>query len=167
MPHVYSLITLPAQSLRERSVEVESSKIGTPELQLFIDDLIFSMHQADGVGIAAPQVGKNLRIFIVNHTDSARAYINPEIIKTSESTMMNEEGCLSVPDVWGLVPRAKKISVKALDRHGRRLELSAKGYLAAVFQHETDHLNGILFIDRVKEFVKGKDSPLLKFAKPI
>jgi len=167
MAKAFPIVTLPTSSLRERSLEVKADIIGTPDFQNFIDDLIASMQVADGVGIAAPQVGKNIRVFIVNHPESPKAYINPEITKFSDSTIMNEEGCLSVPNVWGMVSRSKKISVKALDRHNRRIELDAKGYIATVFQHETDHLNGILFIDRAMEIVKGKDSPLLKFAKPI
>lgn len=157
MAKTLPLVTLPATSLRERSKEVDPQMIGTPEFQAFLDILIDTMHVEDGVGIAAPQVGRNDRIFIVHEPTGAKAYINPEITKMSTTTQVSEEGCLSVPGVWGLVDRAKKISFRALDRHGRRVSFEAKGFIATVYQHELDHLDGILFIDKAKEIVKGSE----------
>lgn len=152
-----SMVTLPVASLRERSAEVEPKMIGTPEFQGFLDALIETMFVEDGVGIAAPQVGRNVRVFIVSEAMGAKTYINPEITKMSEAQQESEEGCLSVPGVWGLVDRAKKIHFKALDRHGRRVEFDAKDFMATVYQHELDHLNGILFIDKAKKIVKGSE----------
>lgn len=149
------LVTLPAPSLRERSVEVDPKAIGTPEFQSFLDVLIETMFAEDGVGIASPQVGRNERIFIVNEKDGPKAYINPEITEMSDATQDSEEGCLSVPGIWGLVKRAKKIRFRALDRHGRKVEFDAKGFMATVYQHELDHLNGILFIDRAVTTTQG------------
>ena len=109
------------------------------------------MFAADGVGIAAPQVGRNIRVFVVNRHGKGEVYINPRLTKISEATAIAEEGCLSVPDVWGMVERAKKVSVEALNRHGRIVTLDCRGLEAVTFQHETDHLDGILFIDKVKD----------------
>lgn len=135
-------------SLRERSIEVDQTHIGTSEFQSFLDDLIETMIVEDGIGIASPQVGKNIRVFIVNEKFGPKAYINPEVTPIGEPIIESEEGCLSVPGVWGIVMRTKKAKVKALDRHGRRVEFEVKGFMAIVFQHEFDHLNGVLFIDK-------------------
>jgi len=151
------LVTLPTASLRERSREVDPKTIATPDFQTFLDVLIETMFVEDGVGIAAPQVGRNDRIVIVNEKDGPKPYINPEIVKMSEDLQDSEEGCLSVPGVWGIVPRAKKVRFRALDRHGRRIEFDAKGFSATVYQHEVDHLDGILFIERATKIVKGAD----------
>ena len=148
MPKSLPLVTLPTKTLRDRSVEVDPKSIGTPEFQAFLDDLIETMFVEDGVGIASPQVGKNIRVFIVNQKDGPKAYINPEVSLLSEATVESDEGCLSVPGVWGVVPRAKKVHVKALDRHGRMVEFTTRGFPAIVFQHESDHLDGVLFIDK-------------------
>lgn len=148
MPKSLPLVTIPTPSLRERSIEVDPSQIGTTEFQAYLDDLIETMFVEDGVGIASPQVGKNIRVFIVNEKLGPKAYINPEVTAIGELSVESEEGCLSVPGVWGIVPRAKKAHVKALDRHGRRVEFDAKGFMAIVYQHEFDHLNGVLFIDK-------------------
>ncbi|MBI4138992.1 peptide deformylase [Candidatus Uhrbacteria bacterium] len=151
------VLTHPTPSLRERSVEVDPKSIGTPEFQAFLEALTETMFVEDGIGIASPQVGRNIRVFIVNHGGIGTAYINPLITKTSDATVIGEEGCLSVPGVWGMVERAKKVTVEALDRHARKVKLECKGLEAVIFQHELDHLDGILFIDKVKEFTKGKD----------
>ncbi len=141
-------------SLRQRSVEVDPIKIGTAEFQMFLDDLTETMFASDGVGMAAPQVGRNERIFVVNEKNGVGVYANPEVTLLTELTEDSEEGCFSVPGIWGIVKRAKKIRVKALDRHGRRVEFSAKGFLACVFQHEFDHLEGILFIDKAIKLIQ-------------
>jgi peptide deformylase len=156
MPKSLPLVTLPTPSLRERSVEVDPKNIGTAEFQQFLDDLTETMFVEDGVGIASPQVGRNERIFIVNEKSGPKAYINPEVTLLTDTTVESEEGCLSVPGVWGLVPRAKKVHVKALDRHARRVEFDVKGFMAIVFQHEFDHVNGILFVDKATKTVKAE-----------
>lgn len=157
MKKTLSILTLPTATLRERSVEVDQKIIGTPEFQAYLNMLIPTMFSADGVGLAAPQVGRNERIIVVNRGGEGVVYINPEISKKSEAKVRSEEGCLSVPGVWGMVERAKKVSIRALDRHGRRVEMDCKGLEAIIFQHEIDHLDGILFIDKVKEFTKGEE----------
>ena len=154
MANVLPLITLPAQSLREISVEVDPAVIGTPDFQLFLDDLIATMYERNGIGIASPQVGKNIRVCIVDEKRGPQAYINPEITKRSEVLMHDVEGCLSVPGVWGKTPRSKRITFTALDRHGRRVQFHASGMMATVYQHELDHLDGVLFIDRKPEIIE-------------
>lgn len=157
MSKTLPVVTLPTSSLRERSKEVDPASIGTPEFQAFLDALIDTMFLEDGVGIAAPQVGRNERIFIINEPKGPAAYINPEITKRSDILQDSEEGCLSVPGVWGIVPRSKKIFFRALNRHGRQIEFEAKNFLATVYQHELDHLDGILFIDKAEKIIKGEE----------
>ena len=144
----FPLIIEPAPSLRERSQEVLPSEITTAEFQEFIDALIRTMHVEDGIGIASPQVGKNIRVIIVNLKEGATAFMNPEIMKRSEASAENEEACLSVPGRSGIVKRYKRVSIRAINRHGRRVEIEANGLMSIVFQHEIDHLDGILYIDR-------------------
>ncbi|MFA5936183.1 MAG: peptide deformylase [Patescibacteria group bacterium] len=149
------IVTHPTPSLRVRSKEVDPAVIGTPDFQAYLEVLIETMWKEDGVGLASPQVGRNERIIVITKKGEAIVYINPEITKRSEATVTDEEGCLSVPGVWGLVERAKKVTVQALDRHGRRVTLDAKALEAVIFQHEIDHIDGTLFIDKVKEFTRG------------
>jgi len=156
------LVQLPTESLRSRSIEVDPKEIGTSGFQTFLDNLIETMFVEDGVGIAAPQVGRNQRIFIVNEKKGATAYINPEVTINGDLTEDSEEGCLSVPGVWGMVKRAKKAHIKALDRHARRVEFDVKGFPAIVFQHEFDHLEGTLFIDKAYKILKGKEKTALR-----
>lgn len=149
------LVTIPTPTLRERSVEVDKSKIGTPEFQTFLDNLIETMFVEDGIGIASPQVGRNERIFIVNEKAGPAAYINPTVELLTEPIMESEEGCLSVPGAAGIVMRAKKVRVSALNRHGRNVTVTAKGYMATVYQHEFDHIEGILYVDKAVRLTKG------------
>jgi peptide deformylase len=163
MPKALTIVTLPEPSLRERSVDVAPETIGTPDFQEFIDQLTAAMFHYDGVGIAAPQVGRNIRVFIVNEKGGPKVYINPEIIEMSEKIIDSEEGCLSVPGVWGIVPRAKRIKLRALDRHGRKMEVDAKNFSGIILQHEFDHLEGILFIDKATRIDKGASILATKF----
>jgi peptide deformylase len=108
-----------------------------------------------GIGLAAPQVGRNLRLFVISPEMAAEAgqfvFINPEITKFSKKKITDEEGCLSIPAVWGEVARAEKVTVKALNDKGEKFKLQAKGLLARLIQHEVDHLNGVLFTDHIKK----------------
>jgi peptide deformylase len=146
----FDIVKLPTPSLRERSKELTAEEVKTPELQAYLDQLTTTMFVADGVGIASPQVGRNIRAIIVNLPTGAEAFINPEITRKSEAMTDSEEGCLSVPGKYGIVQRHKKVSIRALNRHGRRVEFDAKNFPAIIFQHEIDHLDGILFIDKAK-----------------
>ena len=142
--------------LRERARPLEKSDIKSAVVQKLIDDLIDTMHEYHGVGLAGPQVHEGLRMFVAlldeepDAKSAATVVINPEIIPTAPATEEGWEGCLSVPDIRGMVPRYTDITMKALDRDGRNVELKLKDFAARVAQHETDHLDGVLFFDRMK-----------------
>lgn len=116
-----------------------------------IQEMIRTMHFENGVGLAAPQVGHNIRIAVVNpdpETAKDMILINPEIV-SKKGTAVIEEGCLSLPGVYAKIKRAKEIAVKMQDIHGKQLQLTATGLLARIIQHEIDHLDGLLFVDRL------------------
>lgn len=148
------IITLGDPRLRQRSRPVE--KI-TPEIRTLIQDMVETMHTQQGVGLAAAQVGELQRLIVVEVPEdeevpgSGELYvvINPEIVKASAETEVGTEGCLSVPGWVGEVERATQVVVRGLNRQGKPLRLRAEGYLARVFQHEIDHCNGVLYIDRL------------------
>jgi peptide deformylase len=144
--------------LWERAREV--GEVSDPGIQALIDDLIETAYHANGVGIAAPQVGRTERIFIISSRPNARypdapeveptAIINPEIVSKSEETVKDWEGCLSIPGIRGLVPRAKMLRARYVTRDGKTEEAEFRDFIARVFQHELDHLDGVLFLDRVE-----------------
>ena len=155
MSETYEVLTYKSASVRERSLEVPADEITTKEFQDYLDKLIKTMHVEDGIGIASPQAGINKRVFIAHIKHQDMAFINPEITKTSEATVITEEGCLSVPHVFGNVIRSKKVTITALDRHGRKMEFELKNTEAVIVQHENDHLDGVLFVDKMTEVTKG------------
>jgi peptide deformylase len=124
-------------------------------MQRLINDMIDTMHEYHGVGLAAPQIHEDLRLFVALLDDDPGAdsdavvIVNPEIVQLSEEKAEGWEGCLSIPDIRGMVPRYTDIVVRALDRTGKKVELNLKGFPARVAQHETDHLDGVLFFDRM------------------
>ena len=142
--------------LRQRARALEPRELKTVPLQKFIDDMIETMDEYSGVGLAAPQVHESLRIFVARLDSDGRgqgepiAIVNPEIEVIGSDMIEGWEGCLSIPDIRGRVPRAAQIRVAALDRHGKRIEINTRDFPARVIQHETDHLNGILFFDRMR-----------------
>jgi peptide deformylase len=147
--------------LRQRARGLERAEIKNPVVQKLIDDMIETMVEYHGVGLAAPQVHEPLRLFVatLDHDDTEHdeapqpiAIVNPEITPVGADVEEDWEGCLSIPDIRGRVPRAREIRVRAWDRHGERIELHARNYPARVIQHETDHLDGILFFDRMRSF---------------
>lgn len=154
-----AIVTEPTPSLRQRSRELSVSEITTSDFQTYLDQLIELMFAANGIGIASPQVGKNIRAVIVSLPEGPTCLINPEIIKRSETLAESEEGCLSVPNCFGIVMRHKRVSVRALNRHGRRVEFDLKNLSAFVVQHEVDHLDGILFIDKAIRLEQGCKKP--------
>jgi len=141
--------------LRERARPVEMSELKDPLFQKLIDDMVETMHEYHGVGLAAPQVHEGLRLFVAVLDDDpdseseAAVIINPDIIPNASDKREGWEGCLSIPDIRGMVPRFTDITVLALDRHGKKIELKLKDFSARVAQHETDHLDGVLFFDRM------------------
>jgi len=163
--------------LRVKARAIERTDIRGAALQKLIDDMIETMIEYRGVGLAAPQVHEGLRLFVATldadddedeagdetgdetgdeHKGDGRSapvvVINPELIPVRSEVLEDWEGCLSVPDIRGRVPRAREVIMRAFDRHGGRIELRAHDYPARVIQHETDHLDGILFFDRMRSF---------------
>ena len=141
--------------LRQRGRPLEKNDLKHPLTQKLIDDMIETMHEYNGVGLAAPQVHASLRLFVALLVDEpdgksdATVVINPEILPNTQSREEGWEGCLSIPDIRGMVPRYTDVIVRALDRDGRSVELRLKDFPARVAQHETDHLEGVLFFDRM------------------
>lgn len=143
---ILNIVKLGEESLREKSVAVEEVN---DEIKQLANDMFETMIEADGVGLAAPQIGKNIRMFVVIADDDIRrVFINPQIIKTSEEVGPYDEGCLSIPQVYESIIRPLKVTVQALNENGKPFTLDADGLLARVIQHEYDHLEGIVFIDR-------------------
>jgi peptide deformylase len=147
--------------LREWAQPVSPDELATPETQALIDDLIETMHYYDGAGLAAPQVMASQRIAVIEvHANPRYPYkpdipltilVNPEIEALTDETFDNNEGCLSVPGLRGVTHRHVEVGVQALDRRGRPFEREVRGLSAVTFQHEVDHLNGALFVDRVDD----------------
>lgn len=149
--------------LRETCQNVEPHEIND-SLRATLNEMFETMTSANGIGLAASQVGINKRFFVVIADDDVRrVFINPTITKTSEEMCDYEEGCLSIPGVYETIQRPKTISVAALDENGKPFTLDADGLLARVIQHENDHLNGTLYIDRGDE--KFKEDTIAKFKR--
>jgi peptide deformylase len=148
------IITHPDENLRKISKEVEKKMISSKSFDQFIADMKKTMSKKDGVGLAAPQVGENIRLIVINTKDKIVPMINPRITHRSFSKDSMEEGCLSVPDYFGNVVRNKKITCQYSDEYGSRMKVEAEGLMARVIQHEIDHLDGILFIDKAKDLKK-------------
>jgi len=146
--------------LRAKARALDKAEIRSAAIQKLIDDMLDTMSEYHGVGLAAPQVHEGVRLFVAaldsgddEEEAEAIAVINPEITIVGSDMVEDWEGCLSIPDIRGRVPRAREIKVRAFDRTGARIELSAHDFPARVIQHETDHLDGVLFFDRMKSLV--------------
>lgn len=148
--------------LREKSLPVSEEELRSPEIQKLIDDMIETMRDHSGVGLAANQVHVAKRILVLESAGAHPRYpeaplvplqvlVNHEIIEASEEMVEDWEGCLSLPDLRGKVPRHRTIKIRALDREGRKLEFTAEDFHARVIQHEGDHLNGLVFLDRMTD----------------
>ncbi len=138
------------------------------DIRLLAEDMVETLHDSGGVGLAAPQIGESIRMIVVEYPEDdsvedspVKTYkvINPEIIWRSEETVEGNEGCLSIPGYVGTVERYESIKVKGLSVFGRPLKISASGWLARIFQHEIDHLEGICYIDRATEIYKPSENP--------
>lgn len=155
------IINIGNPKLREVASELDFKQIRSDEVQTFINDLIETMYFANGAGLAATQVSVLWRIFVIEVKDNPRypykpnipltVLINPKIEFLTEERFDNFEGCLSVPNLRGVVERCPEINVSGFDRYGEPVKISAKGITAGVFQHEFDHLDGLLFVDKVKD----------------
>ena len=145
--------------LRQVTKEIETV---TDEHRRLIDDMFETMYAAHGIGLAAPQVGRTERIAVVDVDDAPFAIVNPVIVDDDKTLAKGEEGCLSIPDVYGDVTRPETVKVRALDRDGNPFEIDAEGLLARCLQHEIDHLDGRMFIDHLS--VLRRKAALAKWA---
>lgn len=159
MANILEIVELGNPVLRTKAKEVKD--ISDPKVQQLIDDLIFTAHEASGVGLAAPQVGQSLRIFIIASYPNDRypeapemiptPVINPKIISYSDGLVKGWEGCLSIPGIRAPVLRHRSVKVKYFDREGNELEAMFEDFVARIFQHEFDHIEGIVFLDRLED----------------
>ncbi|MEL7625273.1 MAG: peptide deformylase [Anaerolineaceae bacterium] len=154
------ILTFPDPFLRLKAKPVKKFD---KELQTLVDDMFETMRAEPGVGLAAPQIGESLQLVVIEYAEEPEdedapepkperyVLINPEIVERSEEMVEGIEGCLSVPGFVGKVERHEKITVKALTRHGKPQKVKAEGWVARIIQHELDHLDGVLYIDRASE----------------
>ncbi len=155
---IRKIVTLPDPVLRRKARKVTAFD---QELHTLIDDMIETMRAAPGVGLAAPQVADSRRVVVVEYAEEDEdadenrqppkklyVFVNPEITEASEEQETGIEGCLSIPDLVGEVSRHSRVTIKGFNRHGKPIRLKASGWLARIFQHEIDHLDGIVYPDR-------------------
>jgi len=155
------IYTIGADVLRQNAAPIEKFD---DELAALVEKMFETMKLGKGVGLAAPQVGLPHRLFVIQiEGDKPRVFINPEIVETSLELESFEEGCLSIPGVYADLDRPAAVRVQALNERGRRFTLEAEGFLARVVQHELDHLNGVLFTDRLPE--RSRDRLLKQYEK--
>jgi peptide deformylase len=153
---IRKITTFPEEVLRRDAEPVE---VFDDDLAKLIDDMVDAMREAPGVGLAAPQIGLSKRIIVVEFGDEVDetvpnqlyVMINPEIIKQSKDQVAGIEGCLSVPGVVGRVNRSESVTVRGQNIHGKPIKIRAQGWLARIFQHEIDHINGVLYTDRADD----------------
>ena len=145
--------------IRAAARDVPVDKIGSPEFQRLLDDMVETMHEYDGVGLAGPQVHVGLRVAVLEvppADDRSRepvplmTIVNPKLTPVGSEVASGWEGCLSVPDLRGIVPRHRRLRLEALDRDGRTIDREAEGFFARVLQHECDHLDGRVYLDRME-----------------
>ncbi len=163
------IVTLPDPVLRQKARKVPAV---TEDIRYLIDDMVETMRVAPGVGLAAPQVGDSRRVIVIEYAEPPEqegeparppklfTLVNPEIVRHWSEQVTGVEGCLSIPGYLGEVERHESVTVKALNRHGQPVRIKAAGWLARIFQHEIDHLDGTLFIDRAAEVWKGEEKEI-------
>jgi peptide deformylase len=151
---IRNIVKYPDPILKEKAKQVTKFN---ERLAKLLDDMAETMYAANGVGLAAPQVGISKRVIVVDVGDQLYEMVNPEIVEKSGEQIEPPEGCLSIPGLLGYVKRANKLQLKGQDRHGNPIELTAEGFLARAFQHEIDHLNGVLFIDIAEEVFRPEE----------
>lgn len=144
---------IPNKVLANKTALISAEELKKGSFKELISDMRVAMIEHQGVGLAANQIGKDLSIFVIDanlaqESEVPDAYINPEITEYAKDTDSMEEGCLSIPEYYVAIRRSKKIKIKALDENGNKIKLKAKGFLARVLQHETDHLNGLTIKNR-------------------
>lgn len=149
---VYQILEEPDEVLRAKALPVNNVNAGVVRV---LDNMRDTLYAFDGVGLAAPQIGVSKRIIVVDPGDQYIELINPEIIK-ADGEQVGREGCLSVPNVWGTVKRANRVIVRGLNREAKPVEYEGSELLARAFQHEIDHLDGVLFIDKASDLYRVK-----------
>lgn len=161
---ILRITKLGEEILRQKAQPVEEIN---DEIRQLANDMLETMIDADGVGLAAPQIGRSIRMFVIMADDDVkRVFINPQIIKTSNEVGPYDEGCLSIPQVYESIVRPLQVTVQAYDENGKRFTLDADGLLARCIQHENDHLDGILYIDRGDpDFAKKTEEQFKKRAE--
>ncbi len=140
------IVEYPNQILRKKSFEIK--KI-TEEIKKLAEDMAEIMMEKDGIGLAASQIGESKRLIVIFFGGKSRVFINPKILRKSRKTEVIEEGCLSFSGLFLKIKRAREVELEFLNLEGERIKMKAEGLSARVFQHEIDHLNGVLFIDRI------------------
>lgn len=163
-PQILPVLTIPHPHLRRISKPISNTR--DPKIQGLFPLLIATMKKEDGVGLAAPQIDLPLRMIVVDTIDGPKIFINPQLRKKSWRKQNGEEGCLSVPGIFGMVKRHASVVLDALDEHGQPLSLKAEGLFSRILQHEIDHLDGILFIDRMTSLTKGRCEDLPSSPSP-
>jgi peptide deformylase len=156
---IREIVTIPDPVLRKKARKVKDFG---QDLQILIDDMVETMREAPGVGLAAPQVDVSLRVIVVEFGDENDEEVppklytiaNPEIVRVSLETDVGAEGCLSIPGFMGDIERSTSVTVKGQNRQGKSIRIKAKGWLARIFLHEIDHLDGVLFTDRAERVWK-------------
>jgi len=143
--------------LRKKSNLLLTEELQKNEIKQLFLDMEKTMKEKDGIGLAAPQIGQNIRVVVISIENEPLVLVNPKILRKSWKKEIMEEGCLSLPGIFGLVRRSVKITITAFDKKGKKLKFKAKGMFARVIQHEIDHLEGILFIDKAKKITKGQE----------
>ena len=152
------ILTEPNPILRTRSSEIEEAEFGTPELSKLCTDLLDTLRaEPNGAGMASPQIGVAKRAIAVQTPKGPQVFLNPVITSKSWRMVESEEGCFSVPGVFGIVKRHRRVKLEARDVEGRHLELSVSAFPSVVFQHEIDHLDGILFTDKVIRYTRSPE----------
>ncbi len=146
------IITYPDPRLRVDCEEIK--KPTDPKIKQLISDMLETLRGHEGIGLAAPQVGHNLKLSVIEIDDEVFVLINPKIKSRSGDKIFMEEGCLSFPGKFITIPRYERVKIKAVDANGKKQVIRARGLLARALQHEIDHLNGKLFVDRVEDWEK-------------
>jgi peptide deformylase len=173
---IRKVVTPPNPTLRARAKKVRSI---TPEIEVLIDDMIETMRAAPGIGLAAPQVDVSSRVIVIEYSEQSEdpdivpeppklyVVVNPEIVRKSPKTVFGNEACLSIPGYFGEVERSESVTVKGLRRDGKHFRIKAKGWLARIFQHEIDHLDGVLFIDRATQVWRIEEQEDVQAPAPV
>ncbi|MEK7606984.1 MAG: peptide deformylase [Patescibacteria group bacterium] len=153
MAKILPILKEPNEVLRARAAEVNLTEWKREDLEALAADMILTMQKAPGVGLAAPQIGQSIRLIIIEREGEPLALMNPVIIKRPWRKASMDEGCLSVPGKFGIIKRSPWVVVRAQHLDGSPFEIKAEGMLAEIFQHEIDHLDGILYIDKAEKFL--------------